>query len=96
MMLNGRLTHEASRVGALEAIHSLLVGEKADTTKAIQLAYREILTRQPSKDEVAEAKTIISDAQTPLEGMADLLAVTKLRRIPFPSLMRGGPRADAS
>ena len=72
MMLNGRLTHEASRVGALEQVHALLVGENADTSKAVQLAYREILTRQPTKDEISEAKLIISDAPSPLEGMADL------------------------
>jgi hypothetical protein len=72
MMLNGRLTHEASRVGNLEPVHALLIGEHADLSQAIQLAYREILTRQPTVDEITEAKTIIADAGKPLEGMADL------------------------
>lgn len=72
MMLNGRLTHEASRVGELEPVYALLVGDKADVTKAIQLVYDEILTRQASADELTEAKTIIGEANTPLDGMADL------------------------
>ena len=72
MMLNGRLTHEASRVGSLEEIHSLLVGDNADVNKAVRLAYREILTREPSKDEIAEAASIVKDADSPLSGMADL------------------------
>lgn len=72
MMLNGRLTHEASRVGALEPIYELLAGEKADQTKAVQRAYREILTRQPSADEIAEAKVIMAEAPSTLDGMADL------------------------
>jgi hypothetical protein len=72
MMLNGRLTHEASRVGELEPVYSLLIGEKADVSQAIQLVYREILTRQPAENELAEAKTIIAEAGSPLDGMADL------------------------
>ncbi|MBP87770.1 MAG: hypothetical protein CMJ64_13780 [Planctomycetaceae bacterium] len=72
MMLNGRLTHEASRVGELEPVYPLLVGEKANLSQAIQLVYREILTRQPSKDELAEAKTIVAEAGKLLDGMADL------------------------
>ena len=72
MMLNGRLTHEASRVGEVEPIYPLLVGEQANLTKAIQLAYREILTRQPAAEELAEAKDIIAEAGDPLDGMADL------------------------
>jgi hypothetical protein len=72
MMLNGRLTHEASRVGELEPVYPLLVGEKANLSQAIQLVYRQILTRQPAADELAEAKIIIAEADTPLNGMADL------------------------
>ena len=48
MMLNGRLTHEASRVGKLEPIYALVAGPKADPAKAVRFAYREILTREPS------------------------------------------------
>lgn len=72
MMLNGRLTNEASRVGELEPVYPLLVGEKANLSQAIQLVYREILTRQPAKDELAEAKAIVAEADSPLQGMADL------------------------
>lgn len=72
MMLNGRLTHEASRVGALEPVYALLVGENADHTKAVTLAYREILTRTPSADEINEAKAILAESASPLDGMADL------------------------
>lgn len=72
MMLNGKLTHEASRVGELEAMYGLLDGKNADLDKAIKLAYLEIMTRQPSAAEVAEAKQILAAAKTPVDGMADL------------------------
>lgn len=72
MMLNGRLTHEAARVGEFEPIYKLLVGEKANLDQAIKLAYREILTREPNQDEVTDAKSIIGDAESQREGMADL------------------------
>lgn len=72
MMLNGKLTHEASRVGPLEPIHKLLTGETKDVTAAVKLAYLEILTRQPSADEVAAASEIVTSAENALEGMADL------------------------
>jgi hypothetical protein len=72
MILNGRLTHEASRVGKLETIYPLLVGEKADVNRATRLAYREILTRDPSADELNEAKEIIAMAPNAVDGMADL------------------------
>jgi len=72
MMLNGRLTNEAARVGENEPIHELLVGEHSDLRKAVQLAYREILTRHPSDDELKEAAAIVTDADTPIDGIADL------------------------
>jgi hypothetical protein len=72
MMLNGRLTHEASRVGSLEPIARLLEGNTPDIPAAIRLAYREILTRDPSSDEIHDATEIIQGATTPLDGMADL------------------------
>ncbi len=72
MMLNGKMTHEASRVGKLEPIYPLLVGKKADLDAAVKLAYREILTREPSSDELADAKSVIAEAATPVDGMADL------------------------
>lgn len=72
MMLNGKLTHEASRVGKLESLYPLLATGKPNLDKAVQLVYREILTRDATSEEVAEAKAIIQDAKSPLEGMADL------------------------
>jgi len=72
MMLNGKLTHEASRVGDFEPVFSLLVGKKASLNEAIKLVYREILTREPSTDEIADAKEIIAGGDTSRDGMADL------------------------
>lgn len=72
MMLNGRITHEAARVGDLEPMHDLLVGKKKSLEAAVKLAYLEILTRQPSAEELSEAKEIVSTSASPLEGMADL------------------------
>lgn len=72
MMLNGRVTHEAARVGDLEPMYRLLTGKAVNVEKAVQLAYMEILTRQPSSEEVSDAKQIIGEAATPLDGMADL------------------------
>ncbi|WP_020471066.1 DUF1553 domain-containing protein [Zavarzinella formosa] len=72
MMLNGKLTNEAARVGPLEPVHKLLVGDKADIDGAIRLVYREAMTREPSADEILEAKKIIKDAASTLDGIADL------------------------
>lgn len=72
MMLNGKLTHEASRVGELEPLHAMLSGPKADVAGAIKLAYLEIMTREPAASEVAEAKEIIAAGKSPIDGMADL------------------------
>ena len=72
MMLNGKLTNEAARLGALEPIYPLVAGPKKDLDKAIRLAYREALTREPSDLELKEAHQIVKDAATPLDGMADL------------------------
>lgn len=72
MMLNGRVTHEAARVGDLEPMYRLLTGKAVNVEKAVQLAYMEILTRQPSSEEISDAKQIIGDAATPVDGMADL------------------------
>jgi hypothetical protein len=72
MMLNGKITHEASRVGKLEPLYKLMTGTTPDLEGAVKLAYREILTREPNGDELAEAKSLLAEAETPLEGMADL------------------------
>jgi len=71
-MLNGKATHEASRVGSLEPIHKLLVGAQPKLDSAVRLAYREILTREPTAEEIAEAKAIIGDGKSLMDGMADL------------------------
>lgn len=67
MMLNGRMTHEASRVGPMEPIHRVL---EKDTGKAIDYAYQEILTRPPTPEEKTFALSLLSE--DPQEGMADL------------------------
>jgi len=72
MIMNGRVTHEAARVGKLETMHELLQGERANLDNAIRLAYREILTREPTAQETAEAKEIIGLSENTLAGMADL------------------------
>lgn len=72
MMLNGKLTNEAARVGPLEPVYTLVVGSKANVDAAIKLVYREALTREPSADELADARTIVKEAASPAEGIADL------------------------
>lgn len=72
MMLNGKITHEASRVGDLEPMYKLLTGSKVNLDEAVKLAYMEILTRRPKAEELAEAKQMLAEAASPLEGMADL------------------------
>ncbi|HAY78442.1 MAG TPA: hypothetical protein DCY79_01400 [Planctomycetaceae bacterium] len=72
LMLNGRMTHEASRVGELEPIYPLLVGPKADLRQAIRYAYSELLTRLPTEDEVREGMAMVNAGENQLAGMADL------------------------
>lgn len=72
MMLNGRLSHEAARVGDLEPLYSLLQGKSVNLDEAVRLAYREIMTRNPTMDELSDAKEIIAQGANPLDGMADL------------------------
>lgn len=72
MMLNGRITHEAARVGDLEPMYALLNGKSANLDQAIQLAYMEIMTRKPTTEEVSDARQIIGDAANTMDGMADL------------------------
>ncbi len=72
LMLNGRLTHEASRVGELEPVYALVAGKSPNVDEAIRLCYMEILTRTPEADELAEAKSIVDGSQDTLAGIADL------------------------
>ena len=70
MMLNGRLIHEASRVGTLEPMYQLVEAGQID--QAVALAYLEILTRVATADELADAKTLVQEAESPFAGIADL------------------------
>jgi hypothetical protein len=72
MMLNGKMTHEASRIGRLEPIYPLVVGPKADLEAAVRLSYREAFTRDPSAEELTDALAMIKESATPIEGVADL------------------------
>ncbi len=72
MMLNGKATHEASRVGTLEPLYRLLAGDNPDVDQAIRTAYLETLTRQPSAEELADARFILTDGVEPIDGMSDL------------------------
>lgn len=72
MMLNGRVTHEAARVGDLEPIAKFVIGKDANPDEAVKFAYLEILTRKPSADEIKEGKDIIASAATAADGVADL------------------------
>lgn len=72
MMLNGRLTHEAARVGSLEPIHALLIGPKKNFEAAVRLAYREILTREPDAEELRDNVKDLQASASPTDTLADL------------------------
>jgi hypothetical protein len=72
MMLNGRLSHEASRVGPSEPLYYMLASDKPEPEKAVRQAYLGALTREPTPDELTEALGILHEAPSLLEGMADL------------------------
>lgn len=72
MMLNGRVTHEAARVGDLEPIAKFVNGKDANPAEAVKFAYLEILTRKPTAEEVKEGQEIVAAAATTADGMADL------------------------
>ena len=72
MMLNGKATHEASRVGPLEPVHALIHGPAARPDQAVELVYLECLTRRPSSVELTEAREVIAAGTTPVDGLADL------------------------
>ncbi len=72
MMLNGKLTNEAARVGPLEPVAALINSPSSDVNAAIKLVYREALTREPTAAELADARTILKEAATPADGLADL------------------------
>ena len=72
MMLNGRVTHEAARVGDLEPIAKFVIGKDANPAEAVKFAYLEILTRKPTAEEVKEGQEIVSAAATTADGVADL------------------------
>ena len=70
MMLNGKLTHEAARVGPQESIHGLLTGSDRNLSEAVRQTYLSLFTREPSKQESEEGLALLDES--PLEGMADL------------------------
>ena len=72
MMLNGKATHEASRVGPLEPVHALISGPNANAGKAVEFVYLEILTRRPTAEELSEARAVIAAGKDPADGLADL------------------------
>lgn len=72
MMLNGKATHEASRVGPLEPVYHLVAGPAANPAKAVEFVYLEIFTRRPTAEELAEGREVITTGRTPAEGLADL------------------------
>ena len=86
LIMNGRLIHEASRVGELEPAYPLLAGKQKDYAKAVKLAYRDLLTREATEQEVKEGIELIEAGQTPLAGYADfrwvLLNCNEFRFIP--------------
>ena len=86
MMLNGRLTHEAARVGKLEPVYQLLVGKSANLDRAIDRIYMEIMTRHPSQEEIEMAKEVIRGSENQMAGVADfrwvLLNCNEFRFIP--------------
>ena len=71
-MLNGKATHEASRVGPMEPVHALIAGPNANPAKAVEFVYLEIFTRRPTADELAEAREVIAAGSSPRDGLADL------------------------
>ena len=68
MMINGKATHEAARVGPLEPLYKKL----ADPEKAVTYAYLEILTREPSAEELGDALAVIEASGDTATGLADL------------------------
>ncbi|MFT4547688.1 MAG: hypothetical protein ACI8XO_003390 [Verrucomicrobiales bacterium] len=68
MMINGKAIHEAARVGPLEPIHQKL----GDPEAAVKHAYLEILTREPSAQELGDAQTLLKSAGDVATGLADL------------------------
>ena len=70
MMLNGKLTHEAARVGPSESIHGLLTGSEKNLSEAVRQTYLTLFTREPSEEEIKEGLSLLEDF--PLKGMADL------------------------
>jgi hypothetical protein len=86
LMLNGQLTHQAARVGPLEPVHQMLTGSSKDLASAIKYSYLEILTREPSNDEIVEAVEIVESGADDMKGFADfrwiLLNCNEFRFLP--------------
>jgi hypothetical protein len=71
ILLNGRITNEAARVGPLEPIAALLEPTRP-IEPAVRHAYIEILTRPPSAEELKAAVKVVESAENRESGVADL------------------------
>jgi hypothetical protein len=70
MLLNGPLVHEAARVGPLEPLgRAIAVGGRKDL---VNMLYMETLSREPTKEERADAKEVIASAASVADGIADM------------------------
>ncbi len=70
MLLNGPLVHEAARVGPLEPLgRAIAVGGRQDL---VNMLYMETLSREPTKEERADAKEVIAAAGSVADGIADM------------------------
>ena len=72
MMLNGKATHEAARVGSLEPLYAMLAGDSPKTEDAVRRVYLETLTREPDAEELIDGITVLKESETALAGMSDL------------------------
>lgn len=72
MMLNGKATHEAARVGSLEPLHAMLSSDEPQIGAAVKRVYLECLSREPDAEEFAMATEVVEGSDSPLDGMADL------------------------
>jgi len=71
LLLNGKLTNEAARVGDLEPVYRLL-HDDVPAAKAIELIYLECLTRETTPEELARAEDIFRGYEKRADAVADL------------------------
>jgi len=71
LLLNGKLTNEAARVGDLEPVYRLL-HEDVPAKRAIGLIYLECLTRKPTAEELEAAEQLFRGYDDRADAVADL------------------------